>query len=242
MNLKVKKMYDADFDNSGMGGGGYELGVGVPAGFTGFNPDEAKANIDNFENHHYDANVMFYDAMVKLFDGLSIFWCSPNAVKFDNKYRPIIEAIYDELINNMNIICRNAAHAFNHLAEANSCSDRIDLSKYETGNWLIELKELKEKNDLGVVGMNKLQVKNVVSTFSNEINATADKLDYLPSAIAFYDDGGEMQAAFDQKIQTAKNKVINTMRDMRDEINTAIMEEQNTIDLAKKQSVNTMNG
>lgn len=211
---------------------------------TGFNPEQAKKDIENFKDYSYIhiESPLANTISNLLFSNLQNYWCSPKAVEFYKLYEPKCVNVLNEVTDTRKKIILNSWSAYNRLATANglysSYNNELDDYRVPT-NWQINC-ELKEESPYGVVGMNKVQVRALINDVEEKIKTIIEALDNAPSSIAFYDDGGELQAAFQNMIKTAGAHISELITEITTALKTAMEEEIDKIELAKNSAVETM--
>ena len=202
---------------------------------------------------------------------LSYSWCSPRAVEFGKKQIPRLFAIANDIETIAGIIGRNAARAFDFLARANGLSrilgdmedewyimrqshiDR-DTNDYEIRTDKYDNPEIQTWSNFdpnyyfseasrfgGIVGMNKTIVKLALNELNGAINDCINGLNNLPMDIALYDPSGEMMSSFKNLIKKMVSEDEEIIKGITDDINVALEEEQDRIELAKEQATQAMN-
>ncbi len=218
-------------------------------GMTGLNPEVALRQIHEFFETVDKYCTDFWKNGAEIFMvGLEKVWCSPKAVEFAEKHFNKIYSIDYVVYITFRNICINAITAYNIVARANGWDailydDTFSPSNLDDINNIgapDEPYELKEVNENGVVGMNHMQVKNLLSIFKTKVDELIKNIDTLPLDIAFYDPNGEMKAAYKQEITNLINRISSDYNDISTDINNAIETEINTMLLAKQEATDAL--
>ena len=212
-------------------------------GMTGFNPGEAKEQIEKFYYSGIVACIALYDAYYyDFFDNLYAVWASPKAVEFGIKYAPIMQMSIYSNIEMFKNIARKAGNSYNIIATANG-ENGIDVDldiDFLHVNFELNTSLSAERD--GIVGMNFMQVKLALAAFEHSIKKYYSQLDGLPLDIAFYDPDGSQKEAYKSLIEKSKKEVTEIVNSVKADIQAAMEEEENTILLAKQKSTEILNG
>ena len=216
------------------------------ANMTGFNPEQAKAQIDDFFYQVRDLANIFLERGLNVFVyGLRTAWCSPKAKEFSEKHFERIAFIDSRIFHLGRNITIAATQAYNYVAKSNG-APTISIGTLDRGEDFVDSRwdkiRLKEQADSGAVGMNHQNVKLLVSLFKDSVNNLINGLNELPLDIAFYDPDGEMQASYRQEITKMVNTITEEANSVYADIDAALETEVNTIELAKDNAVSTMAG
>lgn len=216
------------------------------ANMTGFNPEQAKQQIEDFFYQVRDLANIFLERGLNVFVyGLMTAWCSPKAKEFSEKHFEKIAFIDSEIFHLGRNITIAATQAYNYVAKSNG-APMISIGTLDRGEDFAESRwdkiRLKEQADSGVVGMNHQNVKLLVSLFKDSVNNLINGLNELPLDIAFYDPDGEMKASYRQEITKMVNTITEEANSVYADIDAALETEVNTILLAKDNAASTMAG
>lgn len=215
---------------------------------TGLDLERAVRDIETFSQAASKNREEFYHAFSFLFEELSDLWASPNAKSFGEKFKREITDRLDQYDEDIAIICTNARRAYNILASqqgANTMGDSKWISflaedgSYSKGQFVGNMADLLEEKN-GRTGMNIEMIRLLLPNFVSKVNSALDSMSSLPSAIAFYDTNGSMQASFNDRISTMKQKIESTISSITTDLQTAMNEEENNLLLAKQQATDTM--
>ena len=235
-------------------------------GFTGFNPEVARQNIQSFVLATVTAGSSLLKALSNLIDensGLKKIWCSPKAVEFSNTYMPQLFETAGEFLKEGMAAYQGAVQAYNIVAANNGLAPMQDLlgdPNSPIGNAASLLNSGEQFSnvasqlgfdssvsllyaahpDNGAVGMNIEKVRVVLDTFKTEIFEALKLFDSIPTVIALYDTDGSQQNAFKVNVSKFKGKFIEIFMSMIQAIESAINTETNNIKLAKEQSTEAL--
>ena len=219
-------------------------------GFTGFNPELVKKECQYFLSVGDRALTFFLQAYNSFYDVLKIAWCSPKAVDFTSHLKNYMTSLHHLEAAYVNV-ARSAERAYNINAVANGCQpipddQMITAMPYSTGgmytNYVENGTDLSEVNENGVVGMNKMLVKTALDLFNKKINEGCRIIDDTPYSIAFFDEDGSQKQAFKAEITKMKDELVQEVLGILQSIDEAIETEVNTMELAKQQATQTLNG
>ena len=226
---------------------------------TGFSPEEAISQINTFYNvFWFETGIEFWETIDAFQDILERTWCSPNAVTFSEKYFPRMKALVRKMEAVASVICRNAVDAYNFMAQSNGLSaissttssdDWPDFAREFNGTLDLDTiaadedlfwTPLKEASPAGIVGMNHAQVIQARNELMNKTKLYMGKIDNIPIDIAFYDPNGEMRESYKSMVRNFIQEVNSEMASITSEIDAALQTEEDRIELAKENAVNTM--
>lgn len=214
---------------------------------TGFNPVKAKEDIKNFYREMINIENNFYVGAYYLFNNLRDLWCSEKAIEFyDNNAQKTID-IDNEFINDINSITSRAIDAYNLIAKSNNAlafpdtyiTSSLDSVDYDATDCL---PQLLSEDPTGIVGMNIKAVKEELNDYVSSMNDVVASLDEVPTNVAFYDPDGSLQEAYESLINKMKSEIPMRIDGVKNDINSAIETEVNTIDLAKTHAAEIMRG
>lgn len=207
------------------------------ADFTGFNPTQAKNEVETLKGVIRAANRDLW----QLFGGIDInlkeIWASPKAVEFGSTYAPQISELCTTYANNGTTIISNAVRAIGTIARANGSSCVIDpeeIIAFTANN------NFKEEKD-GVVGMNVAQVELYLQEFDNKLKTFYNDFSRLEEMdISLFDPSGSLKAAFKAMLTSFETSFNETIEAIKKAINTATTTEINTVRLAKESAASEM--
>lgn len=227
-------------------------------GFTGFNPELAKKNIQDYNEEVLNLIIALRQGFGYLFSELKYKWCSPKAVHFANEFIPkICQCDIDITTANYNIML-NAKEAYNLMARANGSglivldedivsSDAHPIESNVNGReeflasyGILPLEPSHPIN--GGVGMNIQLVKSVIHEFELKMVNALDSLRSLPTEIALFDAENAQQYAYKSTINRFVDRYEHLFGEILDAIKNDIELEQDNILLAKKQATESLNG
>lgn len=221
-------------------------------GFTGFNPEQAKVDINNFQNNGYRVGVYLEDAFKKLFEDLYYYWCSPNAVAFDEKHHEASCNMISEVVYSVEALYIKFVSGYNEMARANGVDFYdSDGDRHEGGTIIssvgrrsetyLDFPNLRSAGKTGAVGMNVKKAQETLENFKTNILTVLSYIDKITSTIAFFDENGEIQPLIKTEISNLKRKIDNDVTTIVDEITKAFEIEEDTILLAQQKSTQTLN-
>lgn len=213
-------------------------------GFTGFNPEEFKNNLENFMWSCCSAIGSTALDYMNCFDRLSEVWASPRAVEFYKKTyeegQEMIKEICDEACKNVRAVCR----AYVSHAISNGYDVSIDPEFYcnniqVSSNQWVESEVLPEKN--GIVGMNISYVKDVLIPDFEKILCSDERLfEEIPNIIALYDESNSQSDQYIKNISDFIQRVNSFLWSFLRGIKYAMTLEADTIELAAAQATEAL--
>ena len=211
------------------------------SGFTGMNPMQARADIENFQSSMYSIASYFNRAGSDLFTSLQKVWFSPRAVEFSQHfssplYNGTVKVIYDI----SDSIVEAAVNAYNTLADA-SGSGRLVFTPNNHGD-AGSFGDLKEAGPNGEVGMDGELVRQIVQNFQNAVKNGTSYLDSLPTNLALYDNSGNLQVTFSNCVKSAKESIASITNDITNHLSTAVQNETTVLKSAVNNSVSALGG
>ena len=214
------------------------------ADFTGFNPTQAKTDLEALSHDLRLVKGKLWSAFDYIVgqtkDGLSDVWASPNAKEFGATYIPQIADLINGYLKDIHAILSSTARAVDIVGSSNGYV--INLSGDYSAPALEEYypQTFKEEKD-GIVGMNVAVAKIAVSSFNEEIKDTLNTLDGIDlHTIALYDPEGSMQEAFKTVLTTLKTNIEELVSSINSAITSAYETEENNIRVAKDSAASTM--
>ena len=184
--------------------------------FTGFNPVQAKADIDIFVQQATGAGASMCSAYADLYSQLEENWCSQNAKIFGDAVAQETTNLFNEYKTCIKGVYANAVSAYNNVASVNGVptiaeDGNASISSLESSMDSLSGMKLKEANNQGAVGMNINNVRETKDAFISASNDAMAKLDEISAGIALYDDDSAQQEAFRTTVKelSAKFKVLN---------------------------------
>jgi len=215
--------------------------------FTGLNIEEAKKDLDFFDNECNAIHESLSAAVVKFFDELSIFWASQNAIAFGTKYSTKIGEFLTNFQTHYLHIRDGAASAAKLLASSNGTSFNIE--KYytkagETGSNFApdHFSAYMSETINGVTGMAVENVRIILKVFQNDASKLINSLNSLPKGIAFYSPDGALLEVYNTNIEKFVTQFEELANEMIGEINSYMETEIDNVLLAKQQAESIMNG
>ena len=213
------------------------------ANMTGFNPEAAKQQLEEFKEYGKNICNKASDVFDVFNAALAESWCSPKAKEFQRDYLQRLAIFDDNILTLYNQIYRSAVDAYNTIAAANGWPSMAQdtqgfWSKYYAGQGVSTA--MKEASENGVVGMNVANVKLARSIYLDEMKKIVDQMNETPMDIAFYDPEGAQQAAYKNEIQTRITKMNEDINEAMAAIDSAMETEENTILIAKDSAASTM--
>ena len=213
------------------------------ADITGFSPDVAKQQLDDFLKYgkvvRGKAADTYHDFLRSLYEN----WCSPKASDFTRQHLHKLCAFHGDIDTLYTQIYRSAVDAYNIIARANGWSSmaqddqkKDDASFNETMGTLL----LREANENGVVGMNVANVKLARDLYLTQMNDVINLMNETPMNIAFFDPGDEQKTAFRSIIKTRVDLMQERINEAMATLNEAMETEENTILIAKESAAQTL--
>ncbi len=206
------------------------------------NPGQAQTQINNFLDYGKNVSDVLIKALENFTISLSTSWYSPKAVDFYNKNIQKTFAAICNLESAYNNIGAAAARAFNAHARANDIAT-INVPSteiYTTDGVEAFWYGLEEKSPMGIVGMDKSTVELAKSEFHKKVDNAMQLIDETPYDIAFYDEDGMQVATFKSEINKMKNQFTNQLEMLDRELESALHDEIQTVELAAKQAVSEL--
>ena len=232
-------------------------------GFTGFNPTEARNNIETTTEKL--SNILC-DGIISetnnFFGLVSKFWASPKAIEFGEKYTSELDTISRHFLLLIRSFSKKAVEAYDSYARVNGtpafsgefadkANNFVDLINETDANGEtvigtlygeLDLAAVQFKENLaGVVGINTLEIDNVCDDFFNvKVPAILSLFDEVNMSVAFYDPSGEVAAAYQNEVKALKEEASELFTNMANDIKQAIETERNTVMIAATQSADIL--
>lgn len=207
--------------------------------FTGYSPQEAKKNIQDFYNITRSAVYRLNHAYENFFRDLYLDWSSPKAVEFNQKYNVTLSEQIQFFSDTIEKVVDSAIEAYNANALANGgAMVFIDRTPFPQTRGI----NLIEVTYGGLVGMDVIGVQVDLEHYQTSVDEVFTILDNLPMNIAFYDPDGAQAAAYKEAITNARNKVYDEVSNLIKDIEGAIEEETKKVEDAASNASETLQG
>lgn len=207
--------------------------------FTGYGPQEAKKNIQDFYDVTRSAIYRLNHAYENFFRDLYSDWASPKAVEFNQKYNVTIAEQIQFFSDTIEKVVDSAIEAYNSNALANGgAMVFIDRTPFPQTRGI----NLKEVTYGGLVGMDVIGVQVDLEHYQTSVDEVFTILDNLPMNIAFYDPDGAQAAAYKTAIKTASDKVQTEISNLIKDVQLAIEEETKKVEDAASNASETLQG
>lgn len=199
---------------------------------TGYNPSQSADDIRNLSDSLDGIMRAFSSASTDFLSGVEENWYSPHAVEFGTKAQTIVEEFSTNFCDFHDGIIEKCKNAYNDIAKSN-------------GDFMIDFPTCprplyysipyKEIDPNGIVGMNVEVVTKLLDTYLDSFRTVGTSLDALPMNIAFFDPDGSLLSAYQNSVNSLKEKIEESIQIIKDTIEPYVKEEQALI----KQSVST---
>ena len=209
-------------------------------GITGFNPDVAKKNLEDFYEQSQQALSTISSAYHAYFEEMYNLWYSPRAEQFSEKYCRIFEDYYTEICIKFRTMYELYDQAFNHVARAHGSNLSSDLSMRRYFSGLVG-KKLLTADSNGNIGLKELQAKNETEKMYKQMKYGVEILKKVPRSIALFDNDNAQQNAYrysiDQNVRVLDTQIEQFYKNLKEELEA----ESYTINQSVKQATEKIN-
>ena len=213
------------------------LGDDYMSNITGYGPQEAKKNIEDFYNVTRSAVYRLNHAYENFFRDLYSDWASPKAVEFNKKYNVTLSEQIQFFSDTIESVVDKAIEAYNTNALANGGAlISIDRTPFPETRGI----DLSAVNYGGLVGMDVVGVQVDLDHYKASVDEVIKVIDNLPMNIAFYDSDGSQASAYKGAITTARNKVYDEISNLIKDFEGAIENEVKTTKDAASSAASTL--
>jgi hypothetical protein len=224
-------------------------------GFTGFNPDTVRKQIDDFTKYGRDVYLDLKNAFDDFMRSLQKAWCSPRALGFyeDSKIFSVYAMNISKAYKNVAV---RAIRAYNSNASAHGLST-IDSSGYYSGEELYNfglqgdgsgsgdfsyVKLYDRDPNTGAIGMDINKCSIIKDDFVRKVKEITKRIDYTPYDIAFFDPNGTQKNAYKQEIVKISDKFIDCFEDIINDFRNCLENEADQVAAAREESINVLMG
>ena len=216
---------------------GYQSGFGNKLGENSigsiaYNSTLATNNINAFEGSFSPILNKLGSAYKKMMDDLNSNWASPAAQKFFTDSARFLE-ILEEGREKGNSIINDAIGAVKQMAKANSSNYSYSTQISYNPPVLTPLRN----NIDGYQGIDMDKTKDIVATFSSEVNTTLGELASVANSIAIYDSEHHIISLYGDRIGELKKNVEDMVAQINANIDKTVKKQEDVLNAARRRIV-----
>ena len=206
-------------------------------GITGLNPIRAKQQIEELNINLSSVQNDFVSKTQNFLSSLSELWYSEKAVEFSNNIISSLNEADQELKKVTIDIIEDACGAFNMLADANGAM-RIEVvpGPFADGEYI----SCKDMDPSGNIGMRVDDVKILTEEFIDELETINNKLQDIPSNIAFYDQENNLEGTYTAEVNRVKTLIEESINFIDQKITQAVNEQRESSEQASVDAADIM--
>ena len=206
-------------------------------GITGLNPIRANEQIEELNINLSSVQNDFVSKTQNFLSGLSELWYSEKAVEFSNNIISSLNEADQELKKVTIDIVEDACGAFNMLADANGAM-RIEVvpGPFADG----EYASCKDMDPSGNIGMRIDDVNILTEEFIDELETINNKLQDIPSDIAFYDQENNLEGTYTAEVNRVKTLIEESINFIDQKITQAVNEQTESSEQASVDAADIM--
>ena len=206
-------------------------------GITGLNPIRAKQQIEELNINLSSVQNDFVSKTQNFLSGLSELWYSEKAVEFSNNIISSLNEADQELKKVTIDIVEDACGAFNMLADANGAM-RIEVvpGPFANGEYI----SCKDMDPSGNIGMRVDDVNILTEEFIDELETINNKLQDIPSDIAFYDQENNLEGTYTAEVNRVKTLIEESINFIDQKITQAVNEQTESSEQASVDAADIM--
>ena len=208
---------------------------------TGLNITQVENDLTNFHNTSDQTIKLLGTAFTYLFSELYQYWASPNALAYTQTIIPEINEKLSNLLTERNHILSGASYAANTLARVNGATFNgyFSIEQGQTFQYSLEVQKCRDNSD-NKVGMNISMVKILLIAFENQMKQALDSFDNIPTAIAFYDNNGDLISTYERNVTGFKSIFTEELESIKTSINEYMTTETENSLMAKNQAIDVL--